>query len=68
MDYGIVLLLDAGKTVAFNTLVNRGLIYLGRGHHYFALEVNLNLLDFLCSLLKIVNKFFLLPNGNINEQ
>ncbi|XP_059566922.1 tetratricopeptide repeat protein 6-like [Myotis daubentonii] len=38
MDYGIVLLLDAGKTVAFNTLVNRGLIYLGQGHHCFALE------------------------------
>ncbi|XP_005876666.2 PREDICTED: tetratricopeptide repeat protein 6, partial [Myotis brandtii] len=38
MDYGIVLLLNAGKTVAFNTLVNRGLIYLGRGHHCFALE------------------------------
>nr|KAF6394144.1 tetratricopeptide repeat domain 6 [Pipistrellus kuhlii] len=38
IDYGIVLLLDPAKTVAFNTLVNRGLIYLGQGHHHFALE------------------------------
>lgn len=41
MDYGIVLLLDAGETVTLNTFINRGLIYVELGQHSFALEVNL---------------------------
>lgn len=37
-DYGIVLLLQAGETIALNTLVNRGLIYTELEQYGFALE------------------------------
>ncbi|XP_047595078.1 tetratricopeptide repeat protein 6 isoform X3 [Lutra lutra] len=38
IDYGIVLLLDAGETVTLNTFINRGLIYVELQQYSFALE------------------------------
>ncbi|XP_069883001.1 tetratricopeptide repeat protein 6 isoform X1 [Dipodomys merriami] len=38
IDYGIVLLLDAGETLIFNTFINRGLIYTELEKYSFALE------------------------------
>ncbi|XP_035584032.1 tetratricopeptide repeat protein 6 isoform X3 [Zalophus californianus] len=38
IDYGIVLLLDAGETVTLNTFINRGLIYVELEQYSFALE------------------------------
>nr|XP_012622509.1 tetratricopeptide repeat protein 6 [Microcebus murinus] len=38
IDYGIVLLLDAGETITLNTFINRGLIYSELEQYGFALE------------------------------
>ncbi|XP_063102830.1 tetratricopeptide repeat protein 6 isoform X1 [Cavia porcellus] len=38
IDFGIVLLLDAGETITLNTFINRGLIYIELEQYGFALE------------------------------
>ncbi|EHB03873.1 Tetratricopeptide repeat protein 6 [Heterocephalus glaber] len=40
IDFGIVLLLDAGETITLNTFINRGLIYTKLEQYGFALEGN----------------------------
>lgn len=41
LDYGTVLLLDAGETVQLNTFINRGRVYTELEQYQFALEVSL---------------------------